>query len=186
MPTAVSHTQIRDARSNFVWGNVGDVLDTSMIWLVVSCCGNPDSPHLMPEMANMPQASKVFGLSLAGDQGMSCRELPTSPPCPNSPPQASAVGNWPCRYLMALHMGCERKLLARWFCSWTVEKGTQIWMEGAIVWRWNCVFQPPAQCFKTLLLPFLVNMKKKRHAIQIRMHTERRIMQFLQSNLKMN
>ena len=52
--------------------------------------------------------------------------------------------------------------------------------------RWNCVFQPPAWCVKTLLLPFLVNMKKKRHAIWIHMHTEWRLMQFLLSNLKMN
>lgn len=28
----------------------------------------------------------------------------------------------------------------------------------------NCVFQPPAQRYKTVLLPFLVNMMKKRHA----------------------
>lgn len=57
--------------------------------------------------------------------GVSCRELCSGPCCPNSPPQAATVGNGPCCYPMTLHMGCERKLLARWFCWWTAEKGPE-------------------------------------------------------------
>lgn len=75
---------------------------------MVRCCGNSDSPRTMPETANMPQASEVFGLSLAGDCEVPCREFPTGPPCPNSPPQAAAVGNRPWCY--------------QWLCTWAVRE----------------------------------------------------------------
>jgi len=105
-------------------GNLEAILDTSMTWLAVSCCGNPDFPRTMPETANVPQGRKVFGLSIAGDREVSSRELPTGPPCANCPPHAAAFGNEPWRYPTALHMDYWRKLLARQFCWWAVKKGT--------------------------------------------------------------
>lgn len=156
MPTAVSCRQTRDSSSNFVCGRLGDVFAINQHDLA---CGEllwQFRLHICDARYDKctPREPSFWAVTCWG-RWVSCRELP------QGPPQAATVGKGACDYPMALHMGCERKLLALQFCWWTVEKGTQIWMEGAVAWRWNWVFQPESQCFKILLLSFLVNTKKK-------------------------
>lgn len=108
LPTAVSHGQIRDARSDFVGRNPGHVLDTKMIWLAVSCRGNPDSPCMMPEMANTPQVSKVFGLSLAGDWG-----------CPAESSAAARAAQIVLPRQPLLETG---PVATQWLCTWAARE----------------------------------------------------------------